>query len=409
MWKDQILKETGQLQEELVQWRRNLHRHPEVGFELEFTKGFVKEKLIEMGCEPADCGKCGLVVLLGKPGKRTILLRADMDALPITEEAEIDYVSQCEGYMHGCGHDMHTAMLLGAAKVLKAHEGELCGQVKLMFQPAEEIFAGSHDMIEAGVLENPHVDAAMTLHVTTGVPLPVGFLRVPEGGTGTSSSDEFHIIVNGKGGHGAMPHLSVDPINVMSHICIALQEIHAREVPAGEFLVITPGIFQAGKASNIIADQAEMYGTIRTGDQKMVEFAKRRITEISESVAKTFRATAEVSFAKSCPPMIADHDMAAAARKYMTELLEHAVIPPVNDTPKVAGGSEDFAYVSCEVPTIGMFLGAGNSREGAIYPQHHPKAEFDDSVLSRGAAVYAYMAVRWLEENGLSVSCRSLN
>lgn len=397
IWKDRILEETGRLQEELVQWRRTLHRHPEVGFELEFTKSFVRDKLIEMGCEPTDCGKCGLVVLLGKPGKRTILLRADMDALPVAESAEIDYTSERDGYMHGCGHDMHTAMLLGAAKVLKANEAELDGQVKLMFQPAEEIFAGSRDMIEAGVLENPHVDAAMTLHVTTGVPLPTGCLRIPDGGTGTSSSDEFHITVYGKGGHGAMPHRSVDPINVMSHICIALQEIHAREVPAGEFLVITPGIFRAGEASNIIADRAEMYGTIRTGDRKMVEFAKQRIAEISESVARSFRATAEVSFAKSCPPMIADEDMAAAARTYMTELLGQAVVPPIKGTPKVTGGSEDFAFVSCEVPTIGMFLGAGNSAEGAIYPQHHPKAVFDDSVLSRGAAIYAYMAVRWLE------------
>ena len=396
--KNRIIEETKAIQPDLVEWRRTLHRHPEVGFELEFTKAFVKDRLVEMGCEPADCGKCGLVVVLGNPGKRTILLRADMDALPITEAAEIDYVSEREGYMHGCGHDLHTAMLLGAAKVLKAHEDELKGQVKLMFQPAEEIFAGSRDMIEAGILENPHVDVAMTLHVTTGVPLPTGFLRIPDGGTGTSSSDEFHITVHGKGGHGAMPHLSVDPINVMAHICIALQEIHAREVPAGEFLVITPGIFRAGEASNIIADQAEMCGTIRTGDKQMVEFAKQRITEICESVAKTFRATTEVSFAKSCPPMIADRDMAAAARKYMTELLEHAVIPPIEGAPKVTGGSEDFAYVSCEVPTIGMFLGAGNSREGAIYPQHHPKAVFDDSVLSRGAAIYAYMAVRWLEE-----------
>lgn len=397
-WKSQIIGEAKEIQEQLVEWRRTLHRHPEVGFELTFTKVFVKEKLEEMGCEPVDCGKCGLTVLLGKPGKKTILLRGDMDALPVQEMADVPYASEKEGYMHGCGHDLHTAMLLGAAKVLKKHEEKLNGQVKLMFQPAEEIFGGAHDMIEAGVLENPHVDGAMTIHVTTGIPMPLGFFMIPEGGTGTSSSDEFHITVHGKGGHGAMPHLSIDPINVMSHICIALQEIHAREVAAGEFLVITPGIFRAGNASNVIAETAEMCGTFRTGSQKMVEFAKQRITEISESVAKTFRATAEVSFAKSCPPMIADDDMAKAARTYMTELFEREVIPPVKGGAKVTGGSEDFAFVSCEVPTIGMFLSAGNSRDGAVYPQHHPRAVFDDSVLYRGTAAYAYMALRWLED-----------
>lgn len=397
-WKTEILTEAKAIQEELVEWRRELHRHPEIGFELAFTKGFVKEKLVELGCEPKDCGKCGLTVLLGKPGKKTILLRADMDALPITELAEVPYASEHEGYMHACGHDLHTAMLLGAAKLLKQYEGQLNGQVKLMFQPAEEIFGGSYDMICAGVLENPHVDGAMTLHVTTGVELPLGFLMIPEGGTGTSSSDEFHITVHGKGGHGAMPHLSIDPINVMAHICLALQEIQTREILPGEFLVITPGIFRAGEASNIIPDKAKLWGTIRTGSKDMVEFAKKRITEISENVAQTFRATAEVSFAKSCPPMIADHEMAKAVRKYMTELFPRAVIPPIAGGSRVTGGSEDFAYVSCEVPTVGMFLSAGNSRDGAVYPQHHPKAVFDDSVLYRGTAAYVYMAVRWLEE-----------
>lgn len=395
--KADILTEAKALQDELVTWRRTLHQHPEVGFELNETKAFVKEKLTEIGCEPRDCGTCGLVVTLGNPAGKTLLFRADMDALPLREEADVPYASRVEGRMHGCGHDMHTAMLLGAAKLLKAHEAELAGRVKLMFQPAEEIFAGSKDMIDAGVLENPKVDAGMMIHVTTGVPMPSGCIMIQEGGTTSSSSDEFHITVLGKGGHGAMPHLSVDPINVMAHIHLALQEIHAREVEPGEFLVITPGIFRAGTASNVIADTAEMYGTIRTGDVKMVEFAKRRIREISESVAKTFRAEAFVEFAKPCPPMGADEEMATAARIYLTELFGTAVMPAQKDPKKVSGGSEDFAFVSQEIPTIALYLSAGNSDEGYVYPQHHPKARFDDSVLYFGTAAFAYFALRWLE------------
>lgn len=397
-WKADILTEAKALQEELVAWRRTLHRRPEIGFELNETKAFVKDKLMEMGCEPKDCGKCGLVVVLGKQEGKTLLLRADMDALPIAEQAEVPYASEIEGRMHGCGHDMHTAMLLGAAKLLKAHESELSGQVKLMFQPAEEIFAGSKDMIDAGVLEKPKVDAGLMIHVTTGIPMPSGCIMIQEGGTTTSSSDEFHITLHGKGGHGAMPQLSIDPINVMAHIHLALQEIHAREIAPGEFLVITPGIFRAGTVSNVIADTAEMYGTIRTGDVKMIEFAKKRIREISESVAKTFRATAEVEFSKPCPPMRADEEMAAAARTYLSELLGEAVLPSQKDGKMVSGGSEDFAFVSREIPTVALYLSAGNSEEGYVYPQHHPKVMFDDFVLYRGTAAFVYMALRWLEE-----------
>lgn len=394
----EILTEARSVQDELVTWRRALHRRPEIGFELNETKAFVKDKLMEMGCEPKDCGKCGLAVVLGKPEGKTLLLRADMDALPVTEEAEVPYASEIEGRMHGCGHDLHTAMLLGAAKLLKAHESELSGQVKLMFQPAEEIFGGAADMIRSGVLEDPKVDAGVMIHVTTGVPLPSGCIMIQEGGTTSSSSDEFHITVRGKGGHGAMPQLSIDPINVMAHIHLALQEIHAREIEPDEFLVITPGIFRAGTASNIIPDTAEMYGTIRTGDVKMIEFAKKRICEISESVAKTFRAEAEVEFSKPCPPMGADEEMADAARTYLTELFSEAVLPAQKDPKKVSGGSEDFAFVSREIPTIALYLSAGNSHEGYVYPQHHPKARFDDSVLYCGTAAFVYFALRWLQD-----------
>ena len=394
----QLLQSAQAIQDELAAWRRELHRHPELGFDLAFTKAFVKERLVEMGCEPQDCGKAGVVVLLGKSGGKTILLRGDMDALPIQEQADVPYKSEIPGQMHACGHDMHATMMLGAAKLLKQYEDKLEGQVKLMFQPAEEPLAGAQDMVENGVLENPHVDAAMMIHVMTGLPIPNGCLMIPEGGTGSSSSDHFRITVKGKGGHGAMPNLSIDPITAMAHIHLALQSIHAREMIPGEYLVITPGIFHAGNACNVIPDTAVMEGTIRAADMSMADFAKKRITEIAQDTAKALRTEAEVEFMDSCPPLIADHALSTAARAYLTELLDKGVLPPMNG-PRMGGGSEDFAFVGIHVPTIGMFLSVGDSNQGYTYPQHHPRAVFDDTVLYRGSAAYAYFALRWLQDN----------
>ena len=394
----QFLQDAQALQGELEAWRRELHQHPELGFDLSFTKTFVKARLEEMGYQPVECGKAGLVVLAGKSAKKSVLIRGDMDALPIQEEADVPYCSLTPGKMHACGHDMHTAMMLGAAKLLKQHENELAGQVKLMYQPAEEIMSGAKDMVESGVLEG--IDAALMMHVMTGTPIPKGCIMIPDGGTGSASSDFFRITVKGKGGHGAMPQLSIDPITALAHIHLALQEIHARELTPGDFLVITPGMFQAGNAANVIPDTAFLEGTIRTGDEEVVEFAKKRIREIAEATAQAFRTEAVVEFKDHCPPMIADGDMSAAARKYLTELLPQNVLPPITGNGnKIGGGSEDFAFVSIKVPTIGLFLSTGGTGEGYQYPQHHPKAVFDDSVLHLGAAAYAWFALRWLEEN----------
>lgn len=396
---ENILNEALALQPSLQECRRAIHRHPEVGFDLTHTKELVRTKLIELGYEPQDCGRCGLVATVGgkKKGK-TILIRADMDALPIQEEADIDFASEIPGCMHGCGHDMHTTMLLGAAQLLKQHEEELEGTVKLMFQPAEEIFQGSDDMIRAGVLENPHVDAAMMIHVVAGMPVPAGCIMVPPGGTGMASCQQYRIIVKGKGGHGARPNVAVDPITAAAHIHIALQEINSRELDPSEFGVFTTGMFKGGEASNIIPDTAEMRGTIRTGNVETNEYIKTRIEEIAVNVGKAFRTEVSVEFFDFCPPMIADPFMAESAAKYSQELLGQGAFV-MKDNPKVGGGSEDFAFVSVRVPTVGMFLSAGNSNEGYLYSQHHPKVRFDDSVLYRGSATLAYLSARWLEDN----------
>ena len=396
-----LLQEAKQLQPELLQCRRTIHRHPETGFDLQETKALVKRQLTEMGYSPQECGKCGLVALAGGKKKgRTILIRADMDALPIEEAAEVEYRSETPGRMHGCGHDMHTAMLLGAAKLLKAHEDELAGTVKLMFQPAEELFQGADDMIGAGVLENPHVDAAVMIHVVPGLPLPSGIVLVPGAGTGMASCQQYRIVVKGKGGHGAMPHVSVDPITAAAHIHLALQEISSRELGPDEFGVFTTGMFRAGDASNIIPDTAEMRGTIRTADLAVNEKIKTRIREIAQGVGGAMRTEVTVDFFDFCPPMLADGALSECGLGYMKELLgDGAMSMAALGGPKVGGGSEDFAFVSCKVPTVGMFLSAGSPKEGYAYSQHHPKVTFDDSILYRGSAAYAYFAARWLEEH----------
>ena len=396
-----LLQEAKQLQPELLQCRRTIHRHPETGFDLQETKALVKRQLTEMGYSPQECGKCGLVALAGGKKKgRTILIRADMDALPIEEAAEVEYRSETPGRMHGCGHDMHTAMLLGAAKLLKAHEDELAGTVKLMFQPAEELFQGADDMIGAGVLENPHVDAAVMIHVVPGLPLPSGIVLVPGAGTGMASCQQYRIVVKGKGGHGAMPHVSVDPITAAAHIHLALQEISSRELGPDEFGVFTTGMFRAGDASNIIPDTAEMRGTIRTADLAVNEKIKTRIREIAQGVGGAMRTEVAVDFFDFCPPMLADGALSECGLGYMKELLgDGAMSMAALGGPKVGGGSEDFAFVSCKVPTVGMFLSAGSPKEGYAYSQHHPKVTFDDSILYRGSAAYAYFAARWLEEH----------
>lgn len=406
--KPEVLQEEAQkLHEIIVSNRRYLHTHPETGFDLKETVSYVKKELEDMGYEPIECGKAGLIAVAGgkKPGK-VFLIRGDMDALPIKEEADVDFASD-SGRMHACGHDMHTAMLLGAARLLKMHEDEIEGTIKLMFQPAEEIFEGSHDMIEAGVLKNPDVDAALMIHVMAGMPFEAGTVIVSAPGVSAPAADYFDIKVQGKGCHGSMPNAGVDPLNVAAHILIALQEINARELAMSEQAVLTIGTMNAGVAANVIPDTVNMGGSIRTFDEETRAFIKERMVEISEGIAKSFRAEAEVTFGSGCPTLVNDKDLSMCAEKYVKELLGQRKAFSVAQLNAMSGdskssksaGSEDFAYVSQEVPSIMLALAAGQPDKGYCYPQHHPMVKFDESALAGGSAVYAYTALRWLEEH----------
>lgn len=388
------------MQEELVSHRRYLHQNPELGLDLPITTKYVKEKLVEMGYKPEDCGPSGIVVTVGgkKEGK-VFMIRGDMDGLPIKEELDIEFKSKNEN-MHACGHDMHTSMMLGAAKLLKEIEDELQGSVKLMFQPAEEVLLGARSMIEAGLLENPKVDAAMMIHVMAGFPLPTGMVIVPESGVGTTASDWFEIHVKGKGGHGAIPNTTVDPLNIAAHIHLSLQAVNSREIAPGETGVLTVGMMKGGTASNIIPDSAELHGTIRTINPDARDFIKKRVVEISESVGQAFRGKVDAKIIDGTPSVINDKGLVDLAERVLPKVFGQSIIPAraLGQAGRISG-SEDFGYVSEKVPTIMFALGAGNSEEGYKHSMHHPKVRFDEAALSKGATLYAYMAKKWLEEN----------
>ena len=403
----QLWEEAAKLQETLVTDRRYLHAHAETGFDLKDTLAFVKKELQEMGYEPVECGKAGLVALAGgkKPGK-VFLIRGDMDALPIQEQADVDFACP-NGRMHACGHDMHTTMMLGAARLLKEHEDEIQGTVKLMFQPSEETFEGSKDMIASGLLENPKVDAALMIHVMAGMPFEAGTVVVSSPGVSAPAADYFEITVREKGCHGSMPNTGVDPLNAAAHILIALQEIHARELAMGDQAVLTIGTMNAGTAANVIPDSVVMGGSLRTFDEDTRSFMKERLIQISGGIAKAFRAEAEVTFGSGCPTLVNDKELAVCAEKYVKELMgkgrafsaEELNAMSNGEKSSKTAGSEDFAYVSQEVPSIMLALAAGQPQKGYCYPQHHPMVKFDEDVLAGGSAVYAYTAMRWLEEH----------
>lgn len=400
MTREQILQEANALAEEITSHRRHLHSNPETGFDLVQTKPYVKAALEEMGYQVRECGKAGLVTTAGKPGGKVILLRADMDALPIREEADVEFASQ-NGNMHACGHDMHTAMLLGAAKLLKAHESELNGMVKFMFQPSEETFEGSKDMIENGVLAEPKVDAALMIHVTAGMPIPAGTVIVSSPGVSAPAADYFTVKVQGKGCHGSAPQNGVDPLTAAAHILIALQEIHARELSASDEAILTIGAFQGGEVGNVIPDSATMSGTIRTYDEKTRSYLKERMTAIAQGIAAAFRAEATVSFGTGCPTLVNDKAFSEAVTGYLKNLLgPHGAFTTAElsgGKPSRGGGSEDFAYVSQEVPALMLALAAGEPSKGYPFPQHHPKVKFDEHVLPTGSAVFAYTAWEYLK------------
>lgn len=389
-----FLAEAQAISEDLVAIRRDLHMHPEMGFQEVRTARIVAEKLGALGYEVVTgVGKTGVVGLLSgaQPGERTVLLRFDMDALPIHEENDVPYRSQTPGVMHACGHDAHVAVGIGVATLLACHRDSFGGTIKLMFQPAEEGLGGAVAMINDGVLKGPNVDVALGLHVSSNHDTGTAVVR---SGALLAASDRLHIVVRGRGGHAAHPEQTVDAVMIAAHIVVALQSIVARNINPEEPAVITVGSIHAGEASNVIAETAELRGSIRSFSEEVRETLHRRIHEVATGVATALGATAEVQTIRGVDATV----NAAAPTELVYDVAAEVLGAEKVDTTYRSTGGEDFSAVLNAVPGHFFFLGSRNRELGFHYPHHNPHFDIDESSLPQGVAILCEAAVRSLKD-----------
>jgi amidohydrolase len=372
------------LQPQLVEWRRQLHQHPELGFREQLTAEFVSQKLQEWGIEhQTGIAKTGIVAVIegDRPGP-VLAIRADMDALPIQELNDVPYKSRHDGVMHACGHDGHVTIALGTAYYLSQHRQNFAGTVKLIFQPAEEGPGGAKPMIAEGVLKNPDVDAIVGLHLWNN--LPLGTVGVRSGAL-MAAVESFRCTILGKGGHGAIPHQTVDSIVVGAQVVNALQTIVARNVDPIESAVVTVGEFHAGTAQNVIADSAHMKGTVRYFNPKYDGFFAKRIEQVVAGVCQSHGATYELNYQHYYPPVINDSAIADLVRSVAESVIE----TPTGVVPECQTmGGEDMSFFLQEVPGCYFFLGSANLDKGLAYPHHHPKFDFDETALGMGIEMF---------------------
>lgn len=381
------LKRANELYNDTVENRRYIHQNAESGLDLVNTRSYIKKKLIEYGIEPVDCGY-GITATIGK-GDKTIMLRADMDALVMDEDSGESFACT-NGNAHACGHDLHSAMLLTAGRMLKENEDHLSGKVKLMFQPGEEIFKGCENMLDNGLLDD-QVDAAIAYHIASG--LPVGLFMYNSDGLLMNSVDMFKIYIEGKGSHGACPEQSIDPINIGCHIYLSLQELIAREAKPDQSCVLTIGEFQAGTAPNIIPERVVLSGSIRTNNENERSKLVRRLEEVVKLQSEVFNGKARVEWLSNVPALVCDGELIKEVAGYMKEITPEAT----GYDHITATASEDFALLSEIIPVSYMYIGAGFSDGRKQYDLHNPKVTMNEEVLPIGSAYMAHCASRWLE------------
>ncbi|HLF29049.1 MAG TPA: amidohydrolase [Anaerolineae bacterium] len=379
------------MQVQLIAWRRDFHRHPELGFQEVRTSGIVAKHLSALGIEvQSGIGKTGVIGVLdgARPGP-VVMLRFDMDALPIHEENQTDYVSRNPGVMHACGHDAHTAIGMGIARLLSRQRERLNGTVKFVFQPAEEGCGGALAMIEDGALEGPRPEVALGLHVWNET--PIGQAEIGAGPV-LAAAGIFKIVVHGKGGHAAMPHQAVDAVLAGSAIVNALQTIVARNVEPRQTAVVTVSAFHAGDAFNVIADRAELTGTLRAFDDATYKLLIRRIREVAEGAAQALGATVALDIRTLTPVTINAADAAQFVRTTAGAVLGAGNVKP--DQFTMAG--EDMGEFLKRVPGCFFFLGSRNDAKGFTAPHHSPRFDIDEDVLPLGVAILAEATARYL-------------
>lgn len=376
------------IETEMVRTRREIHAHPEIGRRETETCRLVRERLKALGLKPAVMAKTGVTALIdsGRPGP-VLMLRCDLDALPIREETGLPFASRNPEAMHACGHDFHTAALLGVARLL-VESPPTRGAVKLNFQPGEEGFNGAGAMIEAGIMERPKVDAALGLHIWQG--FPAGTISV-EPGPVMAAADEFVIRIHGRAGHAAYPHQAVDPVLIAGHVVTALQSIASRSVDPLDSVVVTVAAIHGGTAFNIIPPMVEMKGTVRTFSKAVRRAVPRRLAAITRQVAAAFGGRAEIEYTLDTPAVVNDPKMSEFVRRVAADVVGARNL--VRSRPSMGG--EDFACYLEKVPGCFFFVGSGGA--GEVFPHHHPKFNPEEAALTVGAAVLFEAARRWVE------------
>jgi len=379
-----FLTEATALRAQLVAWRRDFHQHPELAFDEFRTAGIVADELRQLGLEvQTEVGKTGVVGMLsGAAEGPVVLVRFDMDALPIMEEGTAPYISQTPGVMHACGHDGHTAIGLAVARILVQQRGRIAGHIKFVFQPAEESAQGAQTMIDEGVLENPRPDIALGLHLWNNI--PVGQVGITPGPM-MAGADIFEITIRGQGGHGALPHETRDPLLAATHVVNALQSVVSRNVNPLDSAVLSVTSLNAGTTFNVIPAEAHLKGTIRTYNNVVREVAVSRLQQVTEGIANALGCTATTQTTRLTPPLVNDPEVSKVVGQAIAPYVEpNNMLPDLRTT-----GAEDMAIFLEKVPGCFVLVGSGNIQPEPNFPHHHPRFDFDESALPLGAAMLA--------------------
>jgi len=392
MLQDEIKKLAQNIYDSVIDTRRHLHAHPELSFSEQGTSAYLKTKLDEMRISWKPMADTGIVAMLQgeRPSDKVIALRADIDALPITEANDVSYVSQNTGIMHACGHDVHTSSLLGAAQILQSLKNKFGGTIKLIFQPAEEkLPGGASIMIKEGVLKNPVPEAIIGQHVMPAI--ESGKIGIREGRF-MASMDEIFVTVKGKGGHGAQPHQNIDPVLITSHIIVALQQVVSRMADPMLPTVLSFGKVIANGAINVIPDEVYIEGTFRTLDDKWRDEAHVKIKMMAESIAKSMGGSCEFNIVRGYPPLMNEERLTRQVRGFAEDYLGKDNVLDLD----VWMAAEDFAYYSQATNSCFYLLGVGNKEKGITASLHTPTFNIDENALALSTGLMAYIALKHL-------------